>query len=196
MPHWTIWQFELLPWYAFIIVWVIGAFRLKPAKTTESAASRAMTTITLAAAFFLLFSTAARFGILGLRIFPEDAALAWMGVADTSAGAAIAIWARCILGGNWSSIVSLKAGHELIRKGPYAYVRHPIYTGILVAAIGTAIVVGEWRGVFAIVLAAIGLWFKAKREERFLTTEFGDRYVEYRQNTGALLPRFNRPGAA
>jgi protein-S-isoprenylcysteine O-methyltransferase Ste14 len=106
----------------------------------------------------------------------------------TYLGAAIAIWARIILGQNWSARVTLKVGHELIRSGPYRYVRHPIYTGMLLAMIGTAMVAGEWRGAAAVALSIIAFCLKAQREEQFMVTEFGETYHEYRSQTGFLVP--------
>ena len=193
--HSTLWQIELLPWYAFSIVWLVGALWRKPAKTTEPFASRAFTMILLASAFVLLFPNQMNLGILNQHVLPQGPALEWFGIALTAAGAAIAIWARCVLGANWSGIVSLKDGHELIRSGPYAYVRHPIYTGLLLAATGTACVVDEWRGVPALVLVVLGLALKARREEQFLTAEFGEAYVWYCQSTGSLLPKIQKSAA-
>ena len=85
-----------------------------------------------------------------------------VGAALTFAGIAFAIWARVWIAGNWSSDVTLKRDHELIVTGPYRWVRHPIYTGILVALIGTALAVGEWRGALAVVLAAGAFWRKLR----------------------------------
>jgi len=101
----------------------------------------------------------------------------------------VAIWARLILGENWSARVIVKQGHQLISSGPYAYVRHPIYSGFLLAVTGTAIVIGEWRGLLAIVLVVVTQSLKAQREEKFMLSEFGDRYAQYQRETGFLLPR-------
>jgi protein-S-isoprenylcysteine O-methyltransferase Ste14 len=189
MQHLTLWQIEMLPWYAFLIVWAIGALKLKPTKAAEPDAARLFTGIVMACALALLFSHWVRGGILGMRVFPDSPGLERTGVALTFAGAAFAILARMSLGQNWSSRVTLKVGHELIRSGPYKYVRHPIYTGILLAIVGTAIVVGEWRGIFAIALSIIALGLKAQREELLLSTEFGGGYRQYREQTGFLIPR-------
>jgi protein-S-isoprenylcysteine O-methyltransferase Ste14 len=113
----------------------------------------------------------------------------WAGVALTSIGVAIAIWARRTIGEYWSARVTLKEGHQIIRSGPYQFVRHPIYTGILLAATGTALVIGEWRGVIAVVLLYAAHSRKAMREEAMLTSEFGEEYSSYRRSTGFLFPR-------
>lgn len=186
----TLWQIEMLPWYVFIIVWAIGALRVKPTKAAEPLASRLFTAVVVTTAFVMLFSKTWPLGLLRNHILPLNTVQQWIGIALTFTGAAIAIWARLILGANWSAKVTLKVGHELIRSGPYAYVRHPIYTGMLLAVIGTAVEIDEWRGIPAIVLVMIALSLKAQREEQLLTKEFGENYREYRQSTGSLVPRF------
>ena len=80
--------------------------------------------------------------------------------------------------------------HQLIRFGPYAYIRHPIYSGLILAMAGTAFVIGEWRAVVAVLLAVVELSRKASKEEALLATEFGEQYREYRRQAGFLTPRF------
>jgi len=101
----------------------------------------------------------------------------------------VAIWARYSLGAYWSARVTLKEGHQLIRSGPYALVRHPIYTGMFLAALGTALVGGEWRGILALLLLITAHARKAFREESLLSREFGEEYTNYRRSTGFLFPR-------
>jgi protein-S-isoprenylcysteine O-methyltransferase Ste14 len=107
----------------------------------------------------------------------------------TAAGVAIAFWARWHLGANWSGVVTLKEGHELIRTGPYRAVRHPIYTGILLALFGTAVAAGEVRGLLAVAIAWVSFYWKARREEAFLTQEFGEKFGAYAKQTGMFLPK-------
>jgi protein-S-isoprenylcysteine O-methyltransferase Ste14 len=106
----------------------------------------------------------------------------------TIAGVAFAIWARVTLGRNWSGTVTIKQDHELIRTGPYALVRHPIYTGIMFAVLGTAIFDGEIRSIILIVATFSLLIHKMRMEEQFMTEQFGSGYTNYRQNTKALVP--------
>jgi len=98
------------------------------------------------------------------------------------------VWARVHLGGNWSGIVTIKHDHELIANGPYAIVRHPIYTGLLVAFIGSAMARGEWRGVLAVLVAWLALWRKLRVEENWLAERFGQQYEAYRRRVPALVP--------
>ena len=105
-----------------------------------------------------------------------------------SAPLRLALWARRTIGGNWSSVVTLKQDHELIERGPYRFVRHPIYSGFLLMAVGTAILharAGEF--VFCGFLL-LGLWFKLRAEEDLLTRHFPDSYPQYRRRVKALIP--------
>jgi len=185
----TLWQIEMWPWYAFGIYWLVTAFRVKSTQSSEPPAARLFTMAVIGLAFALLFSHHFQGSVLGERFLARNIAIERAGVVMTYLGAAIGIWARTILGRNWSAEVSLKVDHQLIRSGPYAYVRHPIYTGILLAITGTAIVIGEWRGLLAIVLAGVGLGLKARREEALMISVFGTQYQQHRQDTGFLLPR-------
>ena len=96
--------------------------------------------------------------------------------------------ARRWLGRNWSGTVTVKHDHELVTGGPYGIVRHPIYTGLLGGFIGSAIALGEWRGLVAVVLVLIAFMRKIRLEERWMQERFGDAYRRYRQRVPALVP--------
>jgi protein-S-isoprenylcysteine O-methyltransferase Ste14 len=144
----------------------------------------------MALVFLLLASHRLDVGLLGRRFIPDSSSLRDFGIFVTFVGAAIAIWARYCLGQYWSARVTLKIDHRLIRSGPYTYVRHPIYSGLLLAMAGTALVIGEWRAVVAVLIAILEFSRKASKEEVFLTTEFNVDYQEYRKHAGFLIPRF------
>ena len=131
--------------FCLVCTGLFPAFKLKKTKKRESWGQRFRYVLPLVIAFYL-FRPRAHYGWLGARFVPESDAGGWVGVALTAAGVAIAIWARWHLGTNWSGVVTLKEGHELIRTGPYRTIRHPIYTGILLAFLGTAVALGEVRG--------------------------------------------------
>jgi len=139
--------------------------------------------------FVLLYAEDPRFGILNRRFLPEREWIAILGALLTAVGVAFAIWARRHIGRNWSGQVTIRKEHELIRTGPYAHIRHPIYTGILTAVAGTAIAIGEYRAILAFAVIAIGFVVKAKREESFLAMQFGPAFDEHRRHTGFFLPR-------
>jgi protein-S-isoprenylcysteine O-methyltransferase Ste14 len=191
----TLWQMELIPWWLFCAYWAISWLRVKRTKEREKSADRLITVAVVVVAYNLLFANWPRIEMLRLRFVPDERWISWFGVALTWIGVAIAIWARYCLGVFWSARVTLKEGHRLIETGPYAYVRHPIYTGMLLGCIGTTLVIGEWRGVLAVVLLLAAHSRKALREERLLTREFGDEYIAYRRRTGFMFPRvFGAPG--
>jgi len=196
MPTLTLWQIHLCAWYVFLIVWGIAALKQKADKATEPIANRLLYGAYLTFGFYLLFSRNVPFRMLHERFAPDARWIDVAAVALTYAGVATAIWARFILADNWSARITVKVGHQLIRSGPYAYVRHPIYFGILLASLGTALLVGEWRGLLAIALVTVAFSMKAKREEAYMSTEFGEGYTRYRQSTGFLLPKMLHIGNA
>ena len=108
------------------------------------------------------------------------------GAALTLAGVALAIWARMLLAGNWSSDVTLKRDMSSSSR-PYALIRHPIYMGILLALIGTALAVGEWRATLAVIVA-LAFWRKLRVEEAFMRRQFGETYARYTARVPALIP--------
>ena len=177
-------------WVLFGLYWLVSAFKLKKTKKRESWSQRFRYVLPLVAAFYL-FKPRAHYGWLGARFLPASDAAGWIGVVLAAAGVGIAIWARWHLGANWSGVVTLKEGHELIRSGPYRTMRHPIYLGILLALLGSAVALGEVRGLLAVTVAWLSFYTKARREESFLTQEFGDRFAEHRRHTGMFLPRFS-----
>ena len=176
-------------WLIFAAYWLISALKRKKTKTRESIAQRMRYVLPLVVGCFLLFRSDAHYGWLTTRFVPDTLAMQWAGVFVTAAGVAIACWARYHLGANWSGTVTLKENHELIRTGPYRNIRHPIYTGILLALLGTAIALGEVRGLLAVAIAWSSFYIKARREESFLTQEFGASFTEHQSQTGMFLPR-------
>ena len=175
-------------WMAWCVYWLIASRNVKPVKRKESAASRAGHILPLIVAVLLLALPTLPGGVLSGRLLPATRSVFFIGAALVAAGLAFTVWARVYLGRNWSGVVTLKEGHELIRSGPYRLVRHPIYSGLLLAIVGSAVVRGEWRGVVAIVIAFAALWRKLKLEERWLSEAFGRQYSEYRNEVAALIP--------
>ncbi|MDE2051140.1 MAG: isoprenylcysteine carboxylmethyltransferase family protein [Gammaproteobacteria bacterium] len=104
-------------------------------------------------------------------------------------GCSFAIWARVALGSNWSGRPTVKAGHELVVSGPYALTRHPIYTGILIAAFGTALADLQWRRALGVLLVTLALLVKIRQEERLMIEAFPESYPGYQRRVKALIPR-------
>jgi protein-S-isoprenylcysteine O-methyltransferase len=166
----------------------VGTLRLKRVVRREKTWSRAGHLAILAAAFSLVFNQSARVGILGVRFLPESSLIDMLGLGITVAGCGFAVWARFRLGSNWSGTVTVKQDHELIRSGPYAIVRHPIYAGLLVGLVGTTLALGEVRGLLGLALAFVHWILKAQTEERFLVDQFGSAYLSYRSEVKQLIP--------
>ena len=175
-------------WIAFLAYWFIMAFRVKRTVKRQGLGGRVRHLLLGAVAFMLLFDDRIPWGPLATRFIPAVWTWAFLGAALTWAGVGLAIWARTILGGNWSALVTVKQNHTLIRSGPYSVVRHPIYSGLLLAGLGTALAVGEVRGLLAVALALFVWLDKSRTEERFMIEQFGREYEEYRQHTRALVP--------
>jgi protein-S-isoprenylcysteine O-methyltransferase Ste14 len=104
-------------------------------------------------------------------------------------GLALTWWARIHLGCLWSSAITRKEKHRLIETGPYGFVRHPIYTGLIIALLATAAIEATLVALLGALLIALGLWVKARAEERFLSTELApETYESYRRRVPMLVP--------
>jgi protein-S-isoprenylcysteine O-methyltransferase Ste14 len=176
-------------WIVFGLYWLIAARRVKAARTTESPVYRGFRLLLLAITFTLLFAKWTALGFLGRTILPRPHLLDYFGLILALAGLAIAIWARISLGQYWSDKIVLKIDHQLIRSGPYARMRHPIYSGVLLGVAGSALAVDEWRGVLAFLLLLTNYAVKAKREDKILGESFPKEFTDHQKNAGFLLPR-------
>jgi protein-S-isoprenylcysteine O-methyltransferase Ste14 len=181
------WSIEAA-WVAFCAYWFIMAFGVKRAVKRQSLSSRALHIAVGVLAYMLLFTDRLSWGPLAWRFLPDSRVWAAVGAAVTWAGVALAIWARTILGRNWSATVTVKQDHTLVRSGPYSAVRHPIYSGLLLAGLGTALAVGEVHSLLAVAIGLVGFRVKSKLEERFMVEQFGREYEDYRQHSWALVP--------
>ena len=177
-----------LSWMTLGLVWLIGVARTKRTVQRQSSNSRRLQLGLTLLAYALIFSRLPFRGPLGLRVIPLHHSLLALGAALTVAGCLLAIWARVVLGGNWSMNVTLKQQHTLMTRGPYAFVRHPIYTGLLLAALGTSIVYGAAHCWLGVAIMFYGFWRKLHTEEAFMLQQFGEQYVAYRQRVKALIP--------
>ena len=176
-------------WIAFCVYWIWAARNQKRVQKREPPLARLLHVAFLVCGFVLLYAEDPRFGVLNHRFLPDREWIAMLGAVLTVSGVAFAIWARRHIGKNWSAQVTIRKEHELIRTGPYAHIRHPIYTGLLLAVAGTAIAIGEYRAIVAFAVIALGFVVKARREELFLSTQFGPAFDGYRRQTGFFLPR-------
>jgi protein-S-isoprenylcysteine O-methyltransferase Ste14 len=175
-------------WVLWALYWFVASRDVKVTQRVESAVSRwgHMGPLLIAALLFSVRSLPLPW--LYERFIPATNAGFFAGVALVAAGLAFAVWARVVLGRNWSGVVTVKQDHELIRRGPYAIVRHPIYTGLLAGFAGSALALGQWRGVIALVIVCVALWRKLRLEECWMAEIFGEYYAQYRREVAALVP--------
>jgi protein-S-isoprenylcysteine O-methyltransferase Ste14 len=174
-------------WCIFFFVWLVSAARAKPTVEMQSLASRLAHRIPVGIGWWLfLFPNFP--GELNRQILPRAAELRIAGAAICVCGLIFTIWARQTLAGNWSSDVTFKREHELIRTGPYRIVRHPIYTGLLVMFVGTGLHIGQLRCMIGFPLICLGFSIKLSQEERLLLRHFPEEYPRYRSEVKALIP--------
>ena len=175
-------------WSGWGLYWMLAALRNKATRRREPLASRLAHLLPLAVGAALLAWPARRWSVLAWQLWPPSLAACWTGVALVIAGLAFAVWARVHLGGNWSGMVTVKQGHELIRSGPYAYVRHPIYTGLITALLGTTVASGTVHAVIGLAIIVASFVRKLRTEEDFMRETFPGEYQRYRAEVPALIP--------
>jgi len=175
-------------WILWLAYWVVAARTTHETQRREGLASRLSHYGPLIAGGLCLGVP----NILGAKLEQpfHAVSLSWLLLADALVvvGLGFSVLARAWLGRNWSAEVTVKRGHELVRSGPYALVRHPIYTGLLLALTGTVLMVGKWRALIGLVLIVAAVLRKATVEERFMTEQFGEAYAHYRAKVPALIP--------
>jgi protein-S-isoprenylcysteine O-methyltransferase Ste14 len=177
-------------WTIWAVWWLAMAFFSKSTKRRESAAQRIEHLVPAMLGFALVFREGFGGAWLARPIILANPVLLGFCVIVTILGLLFAVWARLVLGSNWSGTVTIKTNHQLIRRGPYRWIRHPIYTGMLAALLATAMIQGLLSGMIGFAFVLLALYRKARREELFLSQEFGDGFMEHRQHTGMFLPRF------
>jgi protein-S-isoprenylcysteine O-methyltransferase Ste14 len=169
-------------WAAFWVYWIAAAFAMKKGRVPWSRELRIRAVI---AVVVLILVRVGAFRGHGLNTDPW---LAGIGLVLFMLGLGFAIWARVHIGRNWGTPMTQKVEPELVTSGPYHLVRHPIYSGILIAGVGTAIAL-SWFWLVAVALAAIYFLYSATVEERFMTEQFPESYPAYKRLTKRLVPR-------
>jgi protein-S-isoprenylcysteine O-methyltransferase Ste14 len=174
-------------WVVWLAYWLARARDVKVTRWREARLAEIRHRSPIWIATFLLFFPRLLPRVLDRRFLPASDLLSIVAIALVAAGLLFAIWARAYLGRNWSGSVTVKENHTLIQTGPYAHVRHPIYTGLLLAFVGTALAIGEWRGILAFLLILLALTIKSRTEEERMRATFPD-YDDYCRKTAALIP--------
>ena len=185
IEHWIAYS-----WLVLFIVWVLAGALSKRTAQAQSGSSRMFQAGLAFIGLMLIFNFNNWFvsGWLTIRLIPREAPYVVGGAVLTVAGMLFSIWARAILGSNWSAAVTIKENHTLIRRGPYQIVRHPIYTGLLLGLTGTSFVYGYTRCFVGVLVVGLAFWLKSQTEEQFMVQQFGQQYLEYRREVRALIP--------
>ena len=175
-------------WGIFFVVWVLAAIFTKRSVYRESAGQRLRHMIPIVIGWFLLFRGYRLPPPLGTPLIPRTDVILFVVMLLSVSGVSFCVWARLVLGRNWSGTVTLKEDHELIVRGPYRLVRHPIYTGLLTLILGTAILTGHVAGLIGVVVVAASFWIKLRDEEEVMRKQFPGQYSTYEQRVKRIIP--------
>ncbi len=175
-------------WIAYMAEQGIAARRAAPTLRRVKDSLYPAYLVTTVAGLVLMLTPAGDVDVLGLRIVPRTPVWFWGGFAVTVVGLAFAYWSRRRLGRFWGSAIEVKAGHKLVQDGPYRWVRHPIYSGIILAGLGSGIAAGDLGGALGFAILAAGFVVKMRREEKFIAAYFGAEWRAWHERTWALLP--------
>jgi protein-S-isoprenylcysteine O-methyltransferase Ste14 len=175
-------------WIAFFLYWRVRARHTKATQRLEPAAFPIVRFVVFLSAIALVLLPRIPLPWLYRSFLPSGRWPFFLGAVLTSAGLLFAVWARQVLGANWSLSVAIKQDHQLIVNGPYALVRHPIYTGLITGSLGSAIALAQVRGLIAFALVSLVLWAKLRTEEEWMRGQFGASYDVYSSRVAALVP--------
>ena len=173
-------------WLAWLAIWIAASFSVKRTQEREGWRDAIYNRAPVLLGAVMIAAPGWLPAELTRRLLWGPAGPA-AGTILVAAGLAFAVWARWHLGRNWSGTVTVKRGHTLIRTGPYGAVRHPIYSGMLLALSGTALAMGEPRGFIGAALILAGFIVKLHAEEARMRETFPD-YADYCRNTARLIP--------
>ena len=175
-------------WLVLALVWIVGALRTKRTVRSQSGSSQVLYTVILVVGVCLIFVKGTGIPWLDRQLYLVTVSIAFGGLLAVLVGVAFSIWSRFMLGGNWSNRVTVKENHTLVQSGPYLIVRHPIYSGVLLGMLGSAVQRGGIRCFAGVLLCGLSFWPKFRAEEGFMVQSFGDEYLHYRRKVKALVP--------
>jgi protein-S-isoprenylcysteine O-methyltransferase Ste14 len=173
-------------WLTFLLYWVGSARSVKPTQGRPRGPGRYWHYILLIVGAILVQHLP--IGPLNVTLVPRSAIVSVLSSLCAVGGLAIALIARRTLADNWSAVVSFKRDHELVTRGIYHYMRHPIYTGVLLLYLATVLLVGTLGAALGFLIVFIGLWVKLKQEEALMERHFPREYPAYKDRTKALIP--------
>ena len=176
----------LICWLLLGLAWIVSGFFTK---RTVKRAPRARLSSTLNRVLLAAVVAVALIGTkYGGNLWTPSPLVGGLLAGIVAIGLIFTLWARAKLGRNWSAVVVLKEDHELIRTGPYAIVRHPIYTGFITMALGTALDAGTAVGLAFVGALSVGLWIKSRREDELMAASFPVEYPDYQRHVRAFIP--------
>ena len=192
MPPITPFTLNASLWILWLIYWNLAAIFVNRSKRVENHWQRFQYSLPMGLGFWLIFHNRNGGSYIhwGDHVgrYTESVALEWVGNAITLLGLGFTVWARVHLGRYWSGTITLKEGHKLIRTGPYKLARHPIYTGFLSGAIGSALCASTADALVGSACILLFVMIKIHREEAWLTEEFGDAYRRFKKEVAGLVP--------
>jgi protein-S-isoprenylcysteine O-methyltransferase Ste14 len=171
-------------WAVFWLAWLAAALTAK-----RAAQSGMRQFVGFRVALFVIVLVVVRSGVFKGHhaTIVSNPVLQGIGMALFLIGLGLAVWARVHLGRNWGAPMSQKVDAELVMTGPYKYIRNPIYSGIMLAAVGTAVAV-SWYWLVAVALMGAYFFYSATVEERTMERLFPDAYPAYKRSTKKLIP--------
>ena len=178
----------ILCWIIFVLYWIVSSFSQKPTAEKPISIGTFLAQLLFGIPFVVLVRP--EWFHLDMRIVTDSLEISLLSIALGILGLAICMWARKTLSGNWSKNLDLKEGHELVRTGPYRWVRHPIYTGFLFLFLGTAFAVGKIGGFIGFGVLLVGCVLRIQQEEELLMKHFMEEYRTYKKRVKALIPYF------
>jgi protein-S-isoprenylcysteine O-methyltransferase Ste14 len=175
-------------WGVFVVVWLLAAIFTKRTVYHQSAARRLRYMIPIALGCYLVFRGYRLGPRFNIYIISETDVILGTAAILCLCGLGFCLWARAVLGRNWSGTVTLKENHELIVRGPYRLVRHPIYTGLLAMLTAAWMEQGHIAGFIGLVLAFASFWIKSNDEEEVMRKQFPKQYADYQQRVKRVIP--------
>jgi protein-S-isoprenylcysteine O-methyltransferase Ste14 len=182
------WEIICVCWAVFWIYWTIRELRWRRSKRKVALTFTVLNSGLLYLGFIMVLLGRSAPSSLGLLLLPQAIPIQILGTVFAIVGVGFAIWSRQSLSNNWSRNVAILENQQFIHSGPYTIVRHPIYTGILLALLGSTLVSSTLGSLLGFVFAIISLWQKARMEEKLLITEFGQQYANYQRDVRFLIP--------
>jgi protein-S-isoprenylcysteine O-methyltransferase Ste14 len=173
-------------WVLWLLSWFLASMWTADTATQQSTGSRVRESLPIWIGAFLIARPPR--GALAAPLFTKAGWVEWLAVALAASGLVFTWWARVHLGRLWSSRVEVKVGHAVIRSGPYAIVRHPIYSGLLLAMAASAVARDTAAAALGVLGVTAGLVMRLRHEERLLCERLGDAYRSYRREVAALIP--------